>query len=65
MCCGARPYGLRWLLASQSGGLTIQGCHNGRQHFHLLCRPLTRSESHLLSVLVPKEPLSQGTIEAL
>ncbi|MEW8689339.1 MAG: hypothetical protein AB2556_26245, partial [Candidatus Thiodiazotropha sp.] len=64
-CHRSRLYGLRWPLAGQSGDLTIQGCHNGRQRFHPLCRPLTTRESHLLSVLVPKEPLSQGTIEAL
>ena len=57
--------GIRGLFASQPSHFAVPSGYNARQPSHPLCRPLTRREVHLLSVLVSKEPLSQGPVPAL
>ena len=57
--------GIRWPFASQPGDLTIQSRDNCGQSLNPLCWPLTQREAHLLSILVSKEPLSQGPVPAL
>ena len=53
------------LLSCQRGDLTIQRSHNSRQSPNPLGWPLTLGKTHLLGVLVPKQPLGQGPVETL
>ena len=50
---------------SQPGHFAVQSGYDASQPSHPLCWPLTRREAHLLGVLVPKQPLSQGPVPAL
>ena len=57
--------GVGGLFASQPGHFAVQSGYDARQPSHPLCLPLARREAHLLSILVSKEPLSQGPVPAL
>ena len=56
--------GIWGLFTSQPGHFNVQNCYDARQPSHPLRRPLTWREAHLLSILVPKQPLNQGPVPA-